>query len=141
MGYCANRRKDRMTRGRRARAGNELCVESRGVLSSSNAEARRVACLGLGRLPRFVHNGRGTRVIRTASKSPDDARRHRQAQPAPHSQRGSTASRRRCPQQRYMASVAFATPDCISCAFITGESVIFAGLLPALVDGSGRGFL
>jgi hypothetical protein len=40
--------------------------------------------------------------------------------------RAATAGRGRCPQPRYIASVAFATPDCISCAFITGESVIFA---------------
>src|SRR5687767_4619158 len=60
-------------------------------------------------------------VIRTA----DDARLNH-LQPAPNPERGSTAARVRHPRQHYVASIAFATPDCISCAFITGEKVMFA---------------
>jgi hypothetical protein len=72
----------------------------------------------------IIDNGNGPRVIRTAAEALDDARHDHFAQPVPD---GSTTARRRArPQRRYIASVALATPDCISCAFITGESVIFA---------------
>jgi hypothetical protein len=76
--------------------------------------------------PRFVPSGSGAHVSRTASKAPDDARVDDLAQPPPHPERGSTAARRPRPRQPYIASLAFATPDCISCAFITAENVIFA---------------